>query len=79
MDEPAPLFVEAFGTLSVSAMALCYALEARSPGYVAGFAAACLASSLYAVAIRSWPFAAVELLWSGVAWRRYRRARRSLV
>ncbi len=55
-------------------MAACYALEARSPRFVLLFAGFCLASSAYAVAIASWPFAVVELLWAGIAWRRYRRA-----
>jgi hypothetical protein len=69
--------VDWFGTAAVASMALFYALEKRSPVYVLLFAAACLASSLYAVAIRSWPFAAVELLWAGVALGRWSGARRT--
>ena len=67
--------VEAFGALAVSLMALFYALEKRSPVFVLLFAGACLASSGYAVAIRSWPFAVVELLWAGVALRRWVQTR----
>ena len=59
--------VEAFGAVAVSAMVLCYALEHRGRGYVFGFAGACLASSGYALLIRSWPFAAVEFVWAAVA------------
>lgn len=68
--------VEAFGAVAISAMVLCYALEPRGAGYVLGFALACLASCSYALAIRSWPFAAVELLWAGVAFRRWTHTRR---
>ena len=63
--------LDLFGFAAVASMALCYALEARGPIFVLLFAAACLAASAYAVAIRSWPFAAVELLWAGVALRRW--------
>ncbi len=63
--------LDVFGFAAVASMALCYALEARGPIFVLLFAAACLAASAYAVAIRSWPFAAVELLWAGVAQRRW--------
>ena len=67
--------VEVFGALAVSAMVLCYALEKRAPGYVLAFALACLASSTYGVLIRSWPFAAVELVWAGIALQRWRAVR----
>lgn len=67
--------IEVFGVLAVSSMVLFYALEERSPTFVALFAGACLASALYAVLILAWPFAAVELVWSVLAYRRWRRAR----
>ncbi len=70
--------IEIFGTAAVSAMALCYALEERSRVFVLLFAVACLASSGYAALIESWPFAAVELLWSFLALRRYHRSSREL-
>ncbi len=70
--------IEAFGAVSVSLMALFYALEERSPTYVLLFAAACLAACGYAAAIRSWPFAAVEVLWAGVAFRRWARRVRAV-
>jgi hypothetical protein len=69
--------IELFGALAVSLMVLFYALEERSPIFVLLFAGACLASSLYAFAIRSWPFAAVEFLWAGIAVRRWVHARRT--
>ena len=72
-----PLGVEVFGTFAVATMLLCYAAEDFAPGFVLGFASACLASSVYAALIGSWPFMAIELLWSVVALRRWHRAGRS--
>ena len=66
------MIIEAFGFLSVSAMVLFYALEARSPTYVLAFSASCLSAAAYAALIGSWPFAAVESLWSVVAFKRWR-------
>jgi hypothetical protein len=66
---------EFFGVCAVGAMVLMYALEERSHLFVLGFAAACLAASLYAVLIRSWPFAVVEALWAIIAVRRWLRIR----
>ena len=70
-------WIDWFGALAVSGMALCYALEQRSPIFILLFASACLAASAYALAIRSWPFAIVELLWAGVAFRRWLRTARA--
>jgi hypothetical protein len=61
----------AFGALAVSAMLLFYALEERSPWFVLLFAVACLASSGYGFLQGAWPFGVVELIWSGVALRRW--------
>jgi len=66
--------VEIYGATVVSFMALFYALEGRGSVYILFFAFACLASSGYAVAIQSWPFAIIEFLWSGIAFRRWRVA-----
>jgi hypothetical protein len=53
-------------------MLVCYALEARSVWFVLLFALACLASSAYGFLQGAWPFGIVELIWSGVALRRWR-------
>ncbi len=60
-----------FGALAVAAMLLFYALEDRSAWYVLAFAGACLASSVYGFLQGAWPFGVVELIWSGVALRRW--------
>ena len=62
-----------FGAASVSAMLAFYALERRSSQYVQTFAAACLASSIYGFLQRAWPFGVVELMWCGVAIRRWKQ------
>jgi hypothetical protein len=61
----------AFGALAVAAMLLFYTLEERSPAFVLAFAGACLASSVYGFLQGAWPFGVVELVWSGVALRRW--------
>jgi len=61
----------AFGALAVSAMMIFYALEPRSPAFVLAFAGACLAASAYGFLQGAWPFGVVELVWSGVALRRW--------
>jgi len=65
-----------FGVISVSAMLVCYALEARAAGFVLGFAGACLAASIYGFLQGAWPFGVVELVWSVVAVRRWWTRRR---
>ncbi len=61
----------AFGVLAVSAMMIFYALEPRSRAFVLAFAGACLAASAYGFLQGAWPFGVVELVWSGVALRRW--------
>jgi hypothetical protein len=52
-------------------MMLTYALERRQPGFVLAFAAGCLLSSAYGFLSGAWPFGVVEIIWAGVAARRY--------
>ena len=61
-----------FGATAVSVMLACYALEARGAVWVLAFALACLASSAYGFAAGAWPFGVVEVIWAGVAFRRWR-------
>jgi hypothetical protein len=63
----------AFGIFAVGSMLLFYALEARSATFVLLFAGACLASSAYGFLVGAWPFGVVELVWAGVAFKRWRR------
>ncbi|HEX4486095.1 MAG TPA: hypothetical protein VH088_07505 [Terriglobales bacterium] len=67
----------AFGLFAVSAMLIFYALEKRSPWYILGFALSCLLGSIYGFLQGAWPFGLVEGVWSIVAARRWRSARKS--
>ncbi len=52
-----------------------YALERQHRRFVLGFALGCLLSSVYGFLSGAWPFGVVEVIWSGVALRRYRSSR----
>ena len=62
----------AFGAAAVTFMMLMYALERRGRGFAFAFGCGCLLSSEYGFLAGTWPFGVVELIWSGVALRRYR-------
>ena len=61
-----------FGSLAVAAMLPMYAMEARSPRYVLGFALASAAAAAYGFAREAWPFAVIDTVWSLVAFQRWR-------
>ncbi len=69
--------ISAFGLFAVTAMLVCYALEARSPWFILAFAGACGLASIYGFAQGAWPFGLVEAAWLLVALRRWRRAARA--
>jgi hypothetical protein len=64
-----------YGALAVSFMMVMYALESRSPHFVACFALGCALSSSYGFLAGTWPFGVVEAVWTLVALRRYFSAR----
>ena len=68
--------VTLFGVLAVSFMMVMYALEQRRPIFILAFALGCVLSSAYGFLSGAWPFGVVELIWSGVALRRYLARRR---
>jgi hypothetical protein len=63
--------VTLFGVFAVSFMMVMYALEQRHRAFILAFAVGCLFSSAYGFLSGAWPFGVVELVWSGVAMRRY--------
>jgi hypothetical protein len=63
-----------FGLFAVTAMMVCYALESRSNWFILAFAIACLLASAYGFLQGVWPFGVVEIVWSGIALRRWRSA-----
>jgi len=63
-----------FGLFAVTAMLVCYALEARSRWFILAFAGACVMGSIYGFLQGAWPFGLVEAVWSVVAIRRWAKA-----
>ncbi len=63
----------AFGLCAVTAMLVCYALEARSRWFTLAFAAACALGSAYGFLQGAWPFGLVEGVWTLVALDKWRR------
>lgn len=60
-----------YGVLAVTFMMVMYALESRSRHFIAAFALGCALSSSYGFLAGTWPFGAVEAVWTVVALRRY--------
>jgi hypothetical protein len=60
-----------YGAIAVTFMMVMYALESRSPRFIAAFALGCALSSSYGFLAGTWPFGVVEAVWSVVALRRY--------
>jgi len=67
--------VTLYGVAAVTFMMTMYALESRGRTFVLAFALGCVLSSVYGFLAGAWPFGVVELIWSGVALRRYRAPR----
>jgi len=72
MNSPA---ITVFGVVALTFMMVMYGLERRHPIFVVAFAFGCLLSSGYGFLSGAWPFGVVELVWTGVALRRYLGAR----
>ena len=68
-----------FGSLAVSVMVLAYALDQRSPWFIALFAAASAATAVYSGFAEVYPVMVVEAIWAGIALRRFHLARRRTV
>jgi hypothetical protein len=69
------VLLTAFGATAVTFMVAMYALEWRHARFVLAFAFGCLLSSAYGFLARAWPFGVVEMVWAGIAVRRYLVAR----
>lgn len=64
-----------YGAAAVTFMMVMYALERRGPGFIAAFALGCVLSSIYGFLSGAWPFGVVELIWAGIAMRRFAHER----
>lgn len=54
-------------------MMIMYALEHRGRHFILAFACGCLLSSAYGFLAGAWPFGVVEVIWAGVAFKKYQR------
>jgi hypothetical protein len=63
--------VTAFGVVALTFMMVMYSLERRHAGFTLAFAVGCLLSSIYGFLAGAWPFGVVELVWCGVALRKF--------
>ena len=65
------LGITVFGVIALTFMMVMYGVERRHPSFVLAFAVGCFLSSVYGFLSGAWPFGVVELVWTGVAVRRY--------
>jgi hypothetical protein len=63
--------ITVFGVTALTFMMVMYAFERRHPVFVLAFAVGCILSSAYGFLSGAWLFGVVELVWAGVAVRRY--------
>jgi hypothetical protein len=61
-----------YGVCALTFMMVMYAMERRGRGFILAFAFGCILSSVYGFLAGAWPFGVVELIWAGIALRRYR-------
>jgi hypothetical protein len=65
--------VTIYGVCALTFMMVMYALERHGRVFVLAFALGCGLSSAYGFLAGAWPFGVVELVWCGVALRRYQQ------
>lgn len=63
--------VTVYGVCALSFMMAMYALERRGKQFVLLFGLGCLLSGAYGFLAGAWPFGVVEVIWSGIAVRRW--------
>jgi len=66
------LRVTLYGVVALTFMMGMYALEHRGRRFILLFALGCLLSAVYGFLAGAWPFGVVEIIWSGIAVRRWR-------
>jgi len=73
-EEMTSVGVTIYGVCALSFMMAMYAMERRGRQFIFLFALGCLLSSAYGFLAGAWPFGVVELIWSGIALRRWHGA-----
>ena len=66
------MLITLFGAVSSSVMVLAYSRERSSPRWIAVFAVASAAMAAYGILSEAWILAALEAVWSVIAFHRWR-------
>jgi hypothetical protein len=60
-----------FGLIAVAVMVIFYALEEKSYWFILAFSFSCFLGSIYGFLQGAWPFGLVEVVWGGIAIRKW--------
>lgn len=63
--------VNLYGAIVLAIMMVFYAFEGRNTRYTLYFGITCIFSSAYGFLSGAWPFGVIEIIWTGVSFRRY--------
>lgn len=63
--------VNLYGALVLTIMMVFYALEGRNKRFTLYFGFACIFSSAYGFLSGTWPFGIIEIVWTGISFRKY--------
>lgn len=68
---PCNTMLTVFGVVAGTIMVVSYGLESRGAVWVAAFAVGCLGAAVYGALTGAWVFVVLELVWAGLAARRF--------
>ncbi len=63
--------VNTYGAVVLAIMMVFYAVENRNPRFTLYFGITCIFSSAYGFLSGAWPFGIIEIVWTGVSFRKY--------
>lgn len=63
--------VNVYGAMVLTVMMLFYALESRNARFTLYFGITCIFSSAYGFLSGAWPFGIIEIVWTGISFRKY--------
>ncbi len=64
-----------YGSVILTIMMIFYLIEDRSPYYTLLFGVMCIGTSAYGFLAGTWPFGVIEVVWAGIAVRKYLKVR----
>lgn len=66
------MMITVFGIVALATMMMFYAFEKRNRHFTLAFSLSCVLTALYGYLSGAWPFAVVELIWAGIAFKRWK-------